>query len=185
MSFNLPNLLSLLRMGLVPLFIIALLRGEPLRALLIFVAAGISDALDGFLARVLDQRSLLGAYLDPIADKLLLTTAYIGLTVIELPGGHVPIPVWVTVLVLARDVLIVVVALALALALQATEFPPTVLSKLNTLCQIAAVILVLLSGATQWADAAARFGLYLVAALTVASGVDYIVRASRRVGAGA
>ncbi|MGH9464938.1 MAG: CDP-alcohol phosphatidyltransferase family protein, partial [Thermoanaerobaculia bacterium] len=71
MSFNLPNLLSLLRMGLIPLFVIALLRGETVKALAIFIVAGLSDALDGFLARVLDQRSLLGAYLDPIADKLL------------------------------------------------------------------------------------------------------------------
>ncbi len=183
MSFNLPNLLSLLRMGLIPLFVIALLRGETVKALAIFAVAGLSDALDGLLARVLNQRSLLGAYLDPIADKLLLTTAYIGLTALDGHTGLVPIPIWVTVLIIARDVLILVVALALALALDTSEFPPTVLSKLTTFCQIAGVILVLLSGPTDWVDRAAELTLYLVGALTVASGLDYIYRASRLVGA--
>ncbi len=171
-------------MGLIPLFVIALLRDEAVKALAIFVVAGLSDALDGFLARVLNQRSLLGAYLDPIADKLLLTTAYIGLTAIDGQAGLISIPAWVTVLIIARDVLILVVALALALALKVTEFPPTLLSKLNTFCQIAGVILVLLSGPTDWLDRAAAWGLYVVGALTVASGIDYIYRASRRVGAG-
>lgn len=184
MRFNLPNLLSLLRMGLIPLFVIALLRGEAVKALAIFATAGLSDALDGFLARVLNQRSLLGAYLDPIADKLLLTTAYIVLTAVNGTAGWVPIPLWVTVLVIARDVLILVVALALALALDVTEFPPTILSKLNTVCQVAGVILVLLSAPTDWADPAAEIGVYVVGALTVASGIDYIYRAGQRVGTG-
>jgi cardiolipin synthase len=182
-NLNLPNLLSLLRMGLIPLFVIALLRGEAVKALAIFVVAGLSDALDGFLARVLDQRSLLGAYLDPIADKLLLTTAYIGLTALEGETGLVAIPMWVTVLIIARDVLILVVALALALALDVAEFPPTPLSKLTTVFQIAGVILVLLSGPCDWVDRPAQVSLYVVGALTVASGVDYIYRANRMVGA--
>ncbi|HEV7518959.1 MAG TPA: CDP-alcohol phosphatidyltransferase family protein, partial [Thermoanaerobaculia bacterium] len=95
MTFTIPNLLSILRMGLVPFFIISVLGGEPRRALLIFVAAGITDALDGAIARLYGQQSLLGAYLDPIADKLLLTSAYI---ILSIPGLHhgTPIPVWVT-----------------------------------------------------------------------------------------
>ena len=81
MKLTIPNLLSLFRMGLVPLFIIAVLNGDSGKALVLFVVAGISDALDGALARWLDQQSLLGTYLDPIADKLLLTSAYVTLSI--------------------------------------------------------------------------------------------------------
>ena len=110
MSFTIPNLLSLLRMGLIPVFIIAVLNGRATQALLIFVVAGLTDALDGLIARFWSQQSALGAYLDPMADKLLLVSAYATLAV---PGVHagVPIPLWVTVLVITRDVLIVVVSL--------------------------------------------------------------------------
>lgn len=182
MTFSLPNLLSLLRMGLIPLFVIAVLRGEPVKALLVFAAAGLSDALDGFLARVLDQRSLLGAYLDPIADKLLLTTAFIVLTVRGPSSAGVEIPVWVTVLVIARDVLVVVVALALALAAGVRDFPPSALSKINTVFQVAGVLLVLMSGLDQRLNGPALGTLYAAATLTVLSGVGYMVRANRMVG---
>ncbi len=137
-----PNLLSLFRMGLIPLFVIAILEREPVRALAIFVLAGLTDALDGVLARVLKQQSLLGMYLDPIADKLLLVSAYV---LLSIPGSHdgVQIPLWVTVLVFARDLLIVVVALVLHLSMGISRFPPTVLSKLNTIAQVLTVVLVL------------------------------------------
>jgi cardiolipin synthase len=180
-TFSVPNLLSLLRMGLIPFFVIAVLRAEPVKALLLFTVAGLSDALDGFLARILDQRSLLGAYLDPLADKLLLTTAFIVLTVQGPSSASVPIPVWVTVLVIARDVLVVVVALALALAAGVREFPPTTLSKVNTVFQVAGLLLVLLSGLDARFNAPALATLYAVAALTVLSGVGYILRANRMV----
>jgi hypothetical protein len=103
MSLTVPNLLTLARMGLIPFFIIAVLDGQALRALAIFCLAGITDALDGFIARFFGQRSALGAYLDPIADKLLLTSAYVMLAI---PGLHsgVLIPIWVTVLVIAPAV---------------------------------------------------------------------------------
>ncbi len=81
MNFTVPNLLSLLRMGIIPLFVIALLEGQPRRALILFLVAGVTDALDGFIARFWNQRSVLGTYLDPIADKLLLMTAYVILSV--------------------------------------------------------------------------------------------------------
>lgn len=181
MTFSLPNLLSLLRMGLIPLFVIEVLRAEPVKALAVFAVAGLSDALDGFLARILDQRSLLGAYLDPLADKLLLTTGFIVLTVQGPSSAGVQIPVWVTVLVIARDVLVLVVALALALAAGVREFPPSGLSKVNTAFQVASVLLVLLSGLDQRFNAVALGALYAVATLTVLSGVGYIVRANRMV----
>jgi cardiolipin synthase (CMP-forming) len=179
-KFTIPNLLSLLRMGLVPLFIIAVIDGESRKALLIFTAAGITDALDGFIARFANQQSLLGAYIDPIADKLLLTSAYVALSIPQLNHGA-PIPLWVTVLVIARDLLIVAMALILYLAAGVRRFPPSVLSKITTVVQVTALVLVLVSAPALWPklEPVASALVYGVALLTVASGLDYIVRASR------
>jgi cardiolipin synthase (CMP-forming) len=178
MSFTIPNLLSLLRMALVPPFIIALINGQMKRALLIVVVAGVSDALDGFIARFFNQQSLLGSYLDPLADKLLVTAAYITLA---LPGLHrgFQIPAWVTIVVIGRDLLLVIVALVLYLAANVRRFPPSLLSKITTLFQIAAVVIVLLTGIWPEVDTTALVLIYTVAALTLASGFDYVWRANR------
>lgn len=178
MKFTIPNFLSLLRMGLIPLFIIAVLDGESRKALLIFGIAGLTDALDGFIARFWNQQSPLGAYLDPIADKLLLTSAYIVLSFPTLNHGA-EIPVWVTVLVIARDVLMVAVALILYLAAGVKKFPPTVLGKINTVLQVAAVVLVLFSAILRQLEPVADWALMAVAALTVISGLNYVYRYSR------
>ncbi|MFL6258608.1 MAG: CDP-alcohol phosphatidyltransferase family protein [Thermoanaerobaculia bacterium] len=182
MTFTIPNLLSLLRMGLIPLFVIMVVNGDLRKALLIFVVAGVTDALDGFIARFWHQQSPLGAYLDPIADKLLLTTAYVMLSIPGLNHG-MRIPPWITILVIARDVLMVSVALVLYLAAGVKRFPPSVLSKVNTILQVAAVALVLVSGAfpdLRSVELAADTALYLVAGLTVASGLHYIYLYSHR-----
>jgi cardiolipin synthase len=176
--FTIPNLLSVLRMGLVPLFIIAVLDGQPLRALILFVVAGVTDTLDGFIARFAKQQSLLGAYIDPIADKMLLTSAYVVLSVPSLNQG-VQIPVWITVLVIARDVLILVMALILYLAAAIRPLRPSVLSKINTSVQVAAVVVVLVSALLPHLEPLATTLLYLVAVLTVSSGLDYVYRVSR------
>jgi cardiolipin synthase len=181
MTFTIPNLLSLLRMGLIPLFVIMVMNGDAPKALLIFVVAGVTDALDGFIARFWKQQSPLGAYLDPMADKLLLTTAYVVLSIPSLNHGT-QIPAWVTILVIARDVLLVSVALVMYLALGVKKFPPTVLSKINTVFQVLAVVLVLVSGTfptLRSIELAADTCLFLVAGLTVASGLDYVYRVSR------
>ena len=175
---NLPNLLSILRMGLVPLFVIAVLDGRPGRALLVFAIAGITDALDGFIARFWKQQTVLGAYLDPAADKLLLVTAYVVLAIPNLHAGMV-IPAWVTALVITRDVVIVVVALILYVAGGINRFPPTWISKVNTATQVSAVILVLMSGVVTDFEIAATVAVYTVAGLTLLSGIDYIRQASR------
>lgn len=173
MNLTIPNLLSLARMGLIPLFVIAVLQQQPQRALAVFVIAGITDALDGLIARYFDQQSVLGAYLDPIADKLLLTTAFV---ILAVPNTHtgVLIPLWITVLVLARDITILTVSLVLQLVVSIKEFPPMKLSKVNTVVQISAIILVLITGLTQSVDGLALGVLYLVAGLTVLSGLLYI-----------
>lgn len=177
MNFTVPNLLSLLRMAIIPLFVIALLEGQPRRALILFVVAGVTDALDGAIARFLNQRSVLGTYLDPIADKLLLMTAYVMLSV---PGASgAAIPLWITVLVIARDVLIVVVALILHLAHGVPTFPPSWISKINTAAQVSAIVTVLLAALTPGFELPATVMVHVVAVLTVASGLDYVVRANR------
>jgi cardiolipin synthase (CMP-forming) len=176
MTFTIPNLLSLFRMGLIPLFVILVMNGDLRKALLVFVVAGVTDALDGFIARFWHQQSPLGAYLDPMADKLLLTTAYVMLSIPSLNHGT-RIPPWITILVIARDVLMVSVALVLYLAAGVKRFPPSVLSKVNTILQVAAVVLVLVAGSfpdLRSIELAADTTLYLVAGLTVASGLHYI-----------
>lgn len=183
MKLTIPNLLSILRMGLVPLFIIAVVQGEPRRAVLIFVVAGVTDALDGFIARYANQRSLLGAFLDPIADKLLLSSAYVVLALPSLNPG-VQIPVWISVLVIARDVIIVAVVLILYLAANVRHFTPSLLSKITTAAQMAAVSMVLATVLFSGLEEAADWLLYLVALLTVASSLDYVFRTSRLIASG-
>ncbi|HYU35883.1 MAG TPA: CDP-alcohol phosphatidyltransferase family protein [Thermoanaerobaculia bacterium] len=178
MKFTIPNFLSLLRMGLIPLFIIAVIDGESRRALLIFAIAGLTDAMDGAIARFWNQQSPLGAYLDPIADKLLLTSAYVMLSFPHLNHGA-EIPIWVTVLVIARDVLLVVVGLILYLAAGVRRFPVTVLSKITTVLQVTAVALVLVSAILPRLELVAEWCLIAVGGLTLASGLDYVRRVNR------
>jgi cardiolipin synthase (CMP-forming) len=177
MNFTVPNLLSLLRMAIIPLFVIALLDGQPRRALILFLTAGVTDLLDGAIARFFNQKSVLGTYLDPIADKLLLVTAYVMLTLPGAPG--VGIPIWITVLVIARDAIIVVMALVLHLAHGVGSFPPSWISKVNTVAQVSAVVGVLVAALVPGWELPATVLVHVVAVLTVASGLDYIVRANR------
>lgn len=181
MSFGLPNLLSMLRMAIIPFFAIAIFDGHPGRALILFLIAGVTDGLDGFLARVMHQTSVLGTYLDPIADKLLLITAYVLLAIPRLSAGAA-IPTWVTALVIARDVLIMLLALLFFLAMGISRFLPTVLSKINTTIQIAGVIAVLAAELTPMFKPVSSVLIYLVATFTVLSGLDYIYRANKMVG---
>lgn len=173
-----PNLLSILRMGLIPIFVIAVLEGKMDRALACFAIAGVTDALDGFIARFWKQQSALGAYLDPLADKLLLVSSYVVLAIPNLRPGLV-IPAWVTAFVITRDVVIVAVALLLHLAAGVSRFPPSPLSKINTAVQVGTVLAVLLSHRGPQIEAIASILVLLVAALTLGSGVEYIVRANR------
>jgi len=175
--FTIPNGITLLRLALTPFFVLAILSGDHLLALGIFVAAGISDALDGLLARLLGMRSALGSYLDPIADKLLLVTAYVVLT-LPIPGS-VTIPLWLTVLALSRDLLIVLVALLLYLGAGVREFPPSLWGKITTFFHIVTVALVLIANVTPVPETALLITFYVALSLTVISGVDYIRRAAR------
>ena len=174
-----PNLLTLLRICLAPFLVAAILEGHYALSFVLFVAAGLTDALDGLLARLLKQRTMLGQYLDPVADKLLLSTLFIVLMVQGL------IPARVTVLVLGRDVGILVVAAILYAATGRREFSPSIFGKANTLAQLAAVAAVLLHQLTAaaWVAVFEAWALWATMALTVASGLQYSWIAARRVGA--
>lgn len=131
---NVPNLISVLRILLVPLLAIFLLEEQYNYALLVFIVAGISDGLDGFLARLLNQKTRLGAILDPIADKALLVTTFVILAVLGV------IPQWLTVLVVSRDLIIITGFAILVLSDSQIKIEPTYTSKLTTVFQILTVV---------------------------------------------
>jgi cardiolipin synthase len=171
-----PNILTLLRICLAPFLVAAILEGRYALSFGLFVAAGLTDALDGTLARILKQRTMLGHYLDPVADKLLLSTLFLVLTHNGL------IPARVTVLVFGRDVGILVVAAILYAAVGRREFRPSIFGKANTLVQVLAVAAVLLHQLTPaiWVADFRMLALNLTIALTVVSGLHYAWIASRR-----
>ena len=172
---TLANVLTFLRMALIPVFASLLFYDLSGWALAVFIIAGVSDGVDGFLARRFDQESELGTIIDPIADKLLMTTAFIILTMpnVMQPVRHLPVPFWVTAAVIGRDILIITVAGAINVMTGFRGFKPSWLGKLSTLVQVIAVTLILL---------AAVFGVsfYLptvytiVVLLAFSSGLHYI-----------
>ncbi|MEW6721000.1 MAG: CDP-alcohol phosphatidyltransferase family protein [Thermodesulfobacteriota bacterium] len=131
---NIANGLTAMRVLLVPLFVYFMLAGKGRIALGIFALCGLTDGLDGILARRLRQRTLVGAYLDPIADKLLMATAFIVLAYVE------AVPLWLTILVISRDLFIVVGSSLYLLLIDASDIRPTGISKLNTAVQILTVV---------------------------------------------
>jgi cardiolipin synthase len=132
-----PNLLTLMRLFIIPFLVIEILDGNYRISFALFILAGISDALDGLLARWLKQKTTLGQYLDPIADKLLLSTLFVVLTHVGM------IPQYVTVLVFSRDVGILLISTLLFVTTALRDFRPSLFGKLNTLVQIVALIAVL------------------------------------------
>jgi cardiolipin synthase len=171
-----PNLLTLLRICLMPLLVSAILDNRFGLSFGLFVAAGLTDALDGALARWLKQRTVLGQYLDPVADKLLLSTLFLVLTHKNL------IPVTITALVFGRDVGILLVAALLYAAVGRREFNPSLFGKLNTVAQVMAVAVVLLHQIydARWVMDLERVALYATMVLTVASGLHYSWMVMRR-----
>ncbi len=170
-----PNLLTLLRLIFIPFIVISVVEHHYGWALGLFIAAGISDGLDGLLARLLHQRTLLGQYLDPIADKLLLSTMFLVLAITH----HVDRSLVVaTVLVFTRDIMILIVCTLLYVTGAMKLFRPSLFGKANTLAQIVTVPLVLLDQVYKapWIGTAKMFFIYSTIALTVISGVHYLVQ---------
>jgi cardiolipin synthase len=168
-----PNLLTLLRLIFIPFVGIAVQQHLYMWALAIFVVAGITDGLDGLLARAFNQKTVLGQYLDPIADKLLLSTMFLVLSFF-----HQIIRWPVTILVFSRDILIVIVCAILYATGVMKVFRPSWLGKANTVAQIVTVPFALLAEVSQarWVHVGKHLGIYATVALTILSGVHYIVR---------
>ena len=174
---TLPNFITMMRMAMVPFFVLAVSERDFSLALWILVVAGLTDAFDGFLARHMDMRSLIGAYLDPIADKLLITVAYIALTIPL--GQEVVIPLWLTILALFRDFVIMLVAGVLYIVEGLREFPPSPLGKATTFAQVVTIAVVLLANVTPvqgWIPQTCFYGSF---ALVIVSAFNYIYRVSR------
>ncbi len=170
LDVTLPNLISLARLLLVPAIIWMITAGWNATAFAIFVVAGIGDAVDGFIARHFNQRSELGAYLDPLADKALLVSIYLSLTLIG------EIPSWLTLLVVSRDLLIVGAVILAWMVARPIEIHPLIVSKANTAAQIVLAALVLADLAFPPDLAVLRtIMVVVVAVLTVTSTVAYLV----------
>ena len=167
-----PNLLTLMRLIFVPFVVVAIQQRNYAWALVIFVAAGVTDGLDGLLARVLKQKTTLGQYLDPIADKLLLSTMFLMLSI-----SHI-IRWPVTIMVFGRDIIILIVCTLLYATGIMKVFRPSWFGKANTAAQIASVPLALYNeiNTANWVHLAKRWSIYLTVALTIVSGVHYVLR---------
>jgi cardiolipin synthase len=162
-----PNVLSILRIILVPIFIIYMLNNRTLASLVVFIIAGVSDALDGFIARAFHQKSNLGAHLDPLADKVLLISAYVTLAIF----GR--IPSWLAVLTISRDVIILLGVLVLYLNRYPIKINPSILSKATTCMQVATILIVLSNGYLPF-QFLKVYAFWVTALLTVGSGLQYI-----------
>ncbi len=167
---TIPNFITILRLLLVPVIILLMATGHMMLALIGFVVAGVSDGVDGFIARRFDMRSELGTYLDPIADKLLLVSVFLALVYVG------AIPVWLVVLVVSRDVMIISGVMLSTVMGNPVEVRPLFISKANTAAQIilVAVILGQLALKASW-DQISQPLIIIVAILTVASAMAYLV----------
>jgi len=174
--FTVPNQLTFLRLGFLPFFIISIHYRRYDIALAVLIVAALTDGLDGILARSLNQKTALGAYLDPIADKLLLSSSFVVLAL------NRKISWWLATLVLSRDVLLLTSAAVILVVAGYRPFPPSIYGKLTTALQILLVFLVVLLAVTDWPwlQVVRMYLGYVVAGLTVFSGFHYSIVVARR-----
>jgi len=174
--FTAPNQLTLLRMIFVPFIVIDMADGHYGRALAVFIIAGFSDGLDGLLARRLHQQTLLGQYLDPIADKLLLSTVFLVLSILHKIAWKY------TILVFSRDISILAASAVLFAIAGLRDFRPSIFGKANTLCQIIAVFFVMLLEIypQRWVRITRITFLHATAWFTVLSALHYLILVQRR-----
>jgi cardiolipin synthase len=168
-SLNLPNILSIFRFFVTFYFIYAVYQGRMRLALYLFLIQGISDLLDGFIARVMKSKTELGAYLDPIADKTMLVAAFVMLYVVDI------IPGWLTLLVLGRDVVIATGYFVLYRCASNVTPRPTIFGKVTTACQIATILYVLWSAGSIGLAAYNVVFFFITAVSTIISGIHYII----------
>lgn len=173
---GLANWLTIVRILLVPVFVTLLVYGRVRLALAAFVLAGLTDMLDGYIARTRGTKTRLGAFLDPLADKLLLTASFVTLTY-KFPRV---LPFWLTAIVLSRDLVLILVAVLIMLTGGQVQPAPTMLGKTSTVFQMLTVgiALLIVAGVGLWAPL--RPSLYwITAGLTVASGIQYLLLSPR------
>jgi cardiolipin synthase (CMP-forming) len=168
-----PNLITLARILLTPLFIILLIQKRYPLALWIFVLAGFSDMADGLIARRWHQRSPLGTLLDPLADKLLMSSSFVTLSIYHL------IPPWLTVIVISRDVVLVLGVMLFKMVNFPVVVQPSLAGKLSTAAQVSTVLLVLLAKSWALPPVLLTFWFWLTGGLTTISGVHYTLKALR------
>ncbi len=174
-ELNLANKITILRILLVPVFVACLIYGWTLTAILVFAASGASDSLDGIIARRRKEGTRLGAIMDPLADKFLITAAYVTVTLLGL------LPPWLTIIVVSRDLIIVLGFLVLFLLVsRLPHTAPTPLGKLSTIFQIATILISLVSSFLELEFVPLRLIWYATATVTAASGLQYIYLGSRQ-----
>ncbi len=173
-----PNLITAIRIILAPVFIIYLINDQFLAALIVFLLCAVSDGLDGMVARLMDQKSRLGAYLDPIADKLLLVAAFVTLAI------RGALPAWLTVLVFSRDIMILLGILVLFLNRLEFAIKPSTLSKVTTWLQFITIVAALSKAYLPSLVRFHPFIFYITALLTISSGLHYMYYWFRMMGDG-
>lgn len=174
---NIPNSLTILRILLIPCFIGLLVYGRFTQALIVLIVAGITDALDGAIARLRNQHTRLGAVLDPLADKLLLTSGFITLSIIHL------IPLWVTILVVSRDVILMLGTAVAHFTDSRVDISPTFLGKGTTFLQLAYVVMVVFLSSRHIDLSVMLPLLFGMISFTLLSGLHYLYRGFRHTGA--
>jgi cardiolipin synthase len=179
-QLTIANQLTILRIVLVPLFVVLMLYGKLGAALAVFLIAGVTDALDGLAARLAGQRTSIGAWLDPVADKLLLTSTFIMLTLPSVPlTNH--LPAWLTVAVISRDLFIVGFVAIVNLAIGPRTFRPSLLGKSATAVFILTSVAMLFFNYLRRESILIDIGIWVSLALAIASSVDYFFRVRRLV----
>ena len=170
---NIPNSLTILRILLIPVYVGLLVYEEYEQALLVLLAAGVTDALDGTIARVMNQRTRLGTFLDPLADKLLLTSGFVTLSAIHL------IPLWVTIVVVSRDLILLLGTAVAEFTETAVDITPTFLGKGTTFLQLAYVLLVIFLSSRRIDPSLIQPLLIGMVVFTLLSGFHYLYRGYR------
>jgi cardiolipin synthase len=181
-NLTLANQLTILRVMLIPAFVLLVVYGHLGAALVVFITAGLTDALDGLIARWTKQHTSLGAWLDPMADKLLLVTTFVVLT---LPGLDLTnhLPLWLTILVISRDIVIVGVVAIVNLVIGPRTFTPSIWGKLATAAFILTSVAVMFYNYRHERSIVIEVGVWTSLGLTIVSSADYLVRMRRLINA--
>ena len=169
-----PNLITFLRIGLIPLFLCYMIQNDQSKALIVFFIAASTDLLDGIAARLLKQKSKIGALLDPAGDKLLMTAAIIALSIPSISSPNV-IPLWLTIAVIGRDLYLFAGSVVMYKRTRHSTFTPTFVGKMITVCQMSVLVLVLFFNASHSLQPNLIWLYILTLVLTITSGIQYTI----------